>query len=92
MDLAESSVSLYTDVRRHAQSAGESALKVVFGARLFVIPPLLEAFQKAVRRNDYPRIKGGLFSLLFGSLAKTVGRHWTPQAAFTDCDGLARLR
>jgi proteasome activator subunit 4 len=76
MDLAESSVSLYTDVRRHAQSAGESALKVVFGARLFVIPPLLEAFQKAVRRNDYPRIKGGLFSLLFGSLAKTVGRHW----------------
>lgn len=76
MDLAESSVSLYTDVRRHAQSAGESALKVVFGARLFVIPPLLQAFQKAVRRNDYPRIKGGLFSLIFGSLAKTVGRHW----------------
>ena len=76
MDLAESSVSLYTDVRRNAQTAGESALKVVFGARLFVIPPLLEAFQKAVQRNDYPRIKGGLFSLLFGSLAKTVGRHW----------------
>jgi len=76
MDLAESSVSLYTEVRRNAQSAGESALKVVFGARLFVIPPLLSAFQKAVQRNDFPRIKGGLFALLFGSLAKTVGRHW----------------
>ena len=76
LDLAESAVSLYTDVRRHAQSAGESALKVVFGARLFIIPSLLEAFQKAVQKNDYPRIKGGLFSLLFGSLAKTVGRHW----------------
>lgn len=76
LDLAESSVSLYTEVRRNAQSAGESALKVVFGARLFVIPPLLASFQKAVERNDFPRIKGGLFALLFGSLAKTVGRHW----------------
>ncbi|KAK7900592.1 Proteasome activator BLM10 [Exophiala xenobiotica] len=76
LDLAQSSVSLYTEVRRNAQSAGESALKVVFGARLFVIPPLLAAFQKAVKSNNFPRIKGGLFALLFGSLAKTVGRHW----------------
>lgn len=75
-DLVESSVSLYTEVRRNAQSAGESALKVVFGARLFVIAPLLRAFQKAVKENDYPRIKGSLYALLFGSLAKTVGRHW----------------
>ncbi|OAP59073.1 proteasome activator subunit 4 [Fonsecaea erecta] len=76
LDLAESAVSLYTEVRRNAQSAGESALKVIFGARLFVIPPLIAAFQKAVEKNDFPRIKGGLFALLFGSLAKTVGRHW----------------
>lgn len=76
LDLIESSTSLYTEVRRNAQSAGESALKVVFGARLFVIAPLLKAFQKAIRENDSPRIKGGLFALLFGSLAKTVGRHW----------------
>jgi proteasome activator subunit 4 len=76
LDLAESSVSLYTEVRRNAQSAGESALKVIFGARLLVIPRLLEAFKKAVKNNDFPRIKGGMYSLLFGSLAKTVGRHW----------------
>lgn len=76
LDLVQSSASLYTEVRRNAQSAGESALKVVFGARLFVIPPLLEAFKKAVQENDFPRIKGGLFVLLFGSLSKTVGRHW----------------
>ena len=76
LDLGESAVSLYTEVRRNAQSAGESALKVVCGARLFVIPPILEAFKKAVQRNDNARIKGGLFTLLFGSLAKTVGRHW----------------
>ncbi|KAK4937372.1 Proteasome activator BLM10 [Elasticomyces elasticus] len=75
-DLAESSVSEYTEIRRNAQSAGESALKVIFGARLFVLPPLLSAFERAVERNDFPRIKGGLFALLFGSLAKTVGRHW----------------
>ena len=76
LDLAESAVSLYTEVRRNAQSAGESALKVVCGARLYIIPSLLEAFKKAVQLNDNARIKGGLFALLFGSLAKTVGRHW----------------
>ncbi|RMZ78933.1 hypothetical protein DV737_g3714, partial [Chaetothyriales sp. CBS 132003] len=76
LDLAQSAVSLYTEVRRNAQSAGESALRVVFGARLFVIPPLLAAFQSAVKQNDFARIKGCLFALLFGSLAKTVGRHW----------------
>ena len=75
-DLVASSVSLYTEVRRNAQSAGESALKVVFGARLFVIPALLNSFREAVRKNDFPRIKGSLFAILFGSLAKTVGRHW----------------
>ncbi|KAL2005777.1 hypothetical protein VTN00DRAFT_10270 [Thermoascus crustaceus] len=76
LDIAESCVSLYTDIRRNAQSAGESALKAVFGSRLLVIPPLLEALQKAVKENDHARIKGALYSLLFGSLAKTVGRHW----------------
>ena len=75
-DLGQSAVSLYTEVRRNAQSAGESALKVIFGARLLIIPPLLKAFREAVERNDFPRIKGALFALLFGSLAKTVGRHW----------------
>ncbi|KIW73322.1 hypothetical protein PV04_01453 [Phialophora macrospora] len=88
LDLGQSAVSLYTEVRRNAQSAGESALKVIFGARLFVIPPLLKAFQEAVDNNDFPRIKGGLFALLFGSLAKTVGRHWkyTPAVIRTFID------
>lgn len=76
LDLAESCVSLYTDIRRTAQSAGESALKAVWGSRLLVVPPLLKALQKAVKENDHARIKGGLYSLLYGSLAKTVGRHW----------------
>ena len=76
LDLAQSAVSLYTEVRRNAQSAGEAALKVVFGARLLVIPSLIEAFKKAVKQSDFPRIKGALFALIFGSLAKTIGRHW----------------
>ena len=76
MDLAESSVSLYTEVRRNAQSAGESALKVILGARLLVIPLLVDAFKKAKQENDFPRIKGAVYSLVFGSLAKTVGRNW----------------
>lgn len=76
LDLAESSVSLYTEIRRTSQSANESAVKCILGARPLVIPPLLEALTKAVGENDYPRIKGAMFSLLFGSLAKTISRDW----------------
>lgn len=88
LDLAESSISLYTEIRRTAQTANESAVKCVLGARPLVIPPLLDAFVKALAENDYPRIKGAMFSLLFGSLAKTIGRDWrfTPRMikAFID--------
>jgi proteasome activator subunit 4 len=76
LDLAESSVSLYTEIRRTSQGANESAVKCILGARPLVIPPLLEALTKAVAINDYPRIKGAMFSLLFGSLAKTISRDW----------------
>ncbi len=76
LDLAESGVSLYTEVRRNAQSAGEAALKSIIGARPLVIPPLLAALETGVEKNDFPRIKGAMYSLLFGSLAKTIGRDW----------------
>lgn len=76
LDLAQSSISLYTDIRRTAQTAGESAIKCVLGAKPLIIPPLLDALVKAVSENDYPRIKGAMFTLLFGSLAKTISRDW----------------
>lgn len=76
LDLAESSVSLYTEIRRTAQSASESAVKCIIGARPLVVAPLLVALEKAVKEVDYPRIKGALFSLLFGSLNRTIGRNW----------------
>ena len=76
LDLAHSSVSLYTEIRRNAQNAGESAVKIITGARPLVIPRLLEAFERAVKENDFPRIKGAMYSLMFGSLAKAVGRDW----------------
>jgi len=76
LDLAESCVSLYTEIRRNAQSAGESAVKAIIGARPLIIPPLLEALEKAVNANDYPRIKGAMYTLLFGSLSKTISRDW----------------
>ncbi|MCJ1472254.1 hypothetical protein MMC13_000901 [Lambiella insularis] len=76
LDLAQSSVSSYTEVRRHAQGAIESASKAVIGARPMLIPPLLRAFEQGIEENDYARIKGAMFTLLFGSLAKTIGRDW----------------
>ncbi|KAI4163162.1 MAG: hypothetical protein LQ342_003290 [Letrouitia transgressa] len=76
LDLAQSSVSLYTEVRRNAQSAGEAALKAIIGARPLVIPPLVDAFESGVEESEFARIKGGIYSLLFGSLAKTISRDW----------------
>jgi len=75
-DLAQSSVSAYRDVRRHAQSAGEAALKAIIGSRSLVIPPLLAAFESGVKENDFSRIKGAIYTLLFGTLNKTIGRDW----------------
>lgn len=76
LDLAQSSMSLYTDVRRNAQSAQESALKVLIGGRPLVIPRLLKAFKDALATNDLDRVKGGIYTLLFGSLLKTMFRDW----------------
>ena len=76
LDLAHSTVSPYTDVRRHSQSAIESAAKVIVGARPLLIPPILEAFESGVKDTDFGRIKGGIHTLLFGSLAKTIHRDW----------------
>jgi len=91
LDLAESSISLYTEIRRTAQTANESAVKCVLGARPLVVPSLLDAFVKAVAESDYPRIKGAMFALLFGSLAKTISRDWrfTPKLikAFIEVTG-----
>lgn len=76
LDLAQSSVSSYTEVRRNAQSAGEAALKAIIGARPLVIPSLLQALEEGVEENDFALIKGGMYSLIFGSLSKTIGRDW----------------
>ena len=76
LDLAQSSVSGYTEVRRNAQNAIESASKVIIGARALLISPVLSAFEAGIKELDYGRIKGGLYTLLFGSLAKTISRDW----------------
>ncbi|KAI4089777.1 MAG: hypothetical protein LQ344_005142 [Seirophora lacunosa] len=76
LDLAQSSMSSYTEVRRNAQSAGEAALKAIIGGRPLVIPPLLQALEKGVKENDFALIKGGIYSLIFGGLSKTIGRDW----------------
>ncbi|KAI9891228.1 MAG: hypothetical protein M1814_002918 [Vezdaea aestivalis] len=75
-DLAESALSPYTDIRKNAQYAGESAMKVLIGAKPLVIPFFLDTLEQSIARNDHPRMKGAIFSLLFGSLAKTIERDW----------------
>ena len=75
-DLAQSSLSSYTEVRRNAQSAIESASKVIIGARPLLIPPLLKGLEQGLQDSDFARIKGAMYTLLFGTLAKTISRDW----------------
>ena len=76
-DLVESAVSFYVDVRKHAQTAGESAFKAIVGSRSLVLPRLVTAFEKGVKEGDYPRIKGTIHSLLFSTLTRPIARNWT---------------
>ncbi|KAI1077268.1 hypothetical protein F5B20DRAFT_583513 [Whalleya microplaca] len=76
LDLADSCVSLYADVRRIAQSAQDASLKVLIGGRPLVIPVLLERFRKALDETDHDRIKGAMYTLLFTSLLRTLMKDW----------------
>lgn len=76
LDLASSSVSLYAEVRVNAQASLESALKSLLGGRPLVIPGLLKTFRIALENNDYDRIKGSLYTLLYGSLTRTLSKDW----------------
>lgn len=76
LDLAASCMSVYTEVRRNAQSAGEAALKVLIGGRPLVIAPLLIEYKKALDSADLDRVKGAMYTLLFGSLLKTMFKDW----------------
>ncbi|KAH9907234.1 hypothetical protein F4778DRAFT_528483 [Xylariomycetidae sp. FL2044] len=76
LDLAESSVSLYADVRRVAQGAQDASVKSLIGGRPLVIPVLLDRFRKALDEMDHDRIKGSMYTLIFTSLLKTMIRDW----------------
>ncbi|KAI1419849.1 hypothetical protein F5Y12DRAFT_720247 [Xylaria sp. FL1777] len=76
LDLAESSVSSYADVRRIAQGAQDASVKALIGGRPLVIPVILERFRKALDEMDHDRIKGAMYTLLFTSLLKTLMRDW----------------
>lgn len=76
LDLAQSCVSSYADVRRVAQGAQDSSLKVLIGGRPLVIPTILEKYRKALEENDHDRIKGAMYTLLFTTLTKTLLKDW----------------
>ncbi|KAL8310876.1 hypothetical protein RB597_001893 [Gaeumannomyces tritici] len=82
LDLAESCTSQYADVRRVAQGAQDSSLKVLLGGKSLVVPALLKAFRKALDDVNHDRIKGSLYTLLFTSLLKTMMRDWRFAADF----------
>ncbi|KAF5006539.1 hypothetical protein FDECE_7108 [Fusarium decemcellulare] len=76
LDLAESSLSLYADVRRVAQSVLDSSLESLIGSKPLVIPVILEKYRQAIATNDHDRIKGSIYTLLFTSLLRTLVKDW----------------
>ncbi|XXG96186.1 Proteasome activator BLM10 [Hypoxylon texense] len=76
LDLAESSISSYADVRRIAQGAQDASLKALIGGRPLVIPVILERFREALDDADHDRVKGAMYTLLFTSLLRTLMRDW----------------
>ena len=76
LDLAHSCLSVYADVRRVAQNAQESSLKVLIGSKPLVIPVIMQGLRKAVNDIDHDRIKGGMYTLYFTPLLRTVMRDW----------------
>lgn len=82
LDLAQSCLSSYADIRRAAQSAQDSSLRSLIGGRPVVIPSILNGLSEALEKNDHDRIKGGLYTLFFTSLHKTILKDWrfAPQA------------
>ncbi|KAF5004468.1 hypothetical protein FDECE_9034 [Fusarium decemcellulare] len=76
LNLAESSLSLYADGRRVAQSAQDSSLKSLIGSKSLVIPVILGRLRQAIATNDHDRIKGGMYTLFFTSLLRTLVKDW----------------
>jgi proteasome activator subunit 4 len=76
LDLAQSCLSQYADVRRVAQGAQDSSLKALIGGKTLVIPPILDGLRSALANVDHDRIKGGLYTLLYTSLARTLLKDW----------------
>ncbi|KAM4063174.1 proteasome-substrate-size regulator domain-containing protein [Hirsutella rhossiliensis] len=76
LDLAQSCLSLYADVRRVAQGAQDSSLKALIGGRPLVIPVILDGLRAAIQSNQHDRIKGGMYTLLFTSLMRSILKDW----------------
>ncbi|KAL1902106.1 Proteasome activator BLM10 [Ceratocystis pirilliformis] len=76
LDLTESCLSVYADVRRTAQSSQESALKVLTNAKQVVIPKIVDRWREAIRSEDHARIKGGMYTLFFSPLLSSIFKDW----------------
>ncbi|CAH0015102.1 unnamed protein product [Clonostachys rhizophaga] len=76
LDLAQSCLSSYADVRRVAQSSQDSSLRSLIGGKPLVIPTILEGFREALNAVDHDRIKGAMYTILYTSLVRTVIKDW----------------
>lgn len=76
LEMIQSTMSLYTDVRRLAQGCLESAFKVLIGGRAVAIPVLLQEFDKALDAGELDRVKGAMYTVLLGTLLKPIFKDW----------------
>ncbi|KAK9369687.1 hypothetical protein V1509DRAFT_561786 [Lipomyces kononenkoae] len=73
-DLMYDSLSRYAETRRQAQHSLDSALRVISGARVLVVPRLFNELDKAVETQEYDRAKGAMYTLNLRGLYRFAAR------------------
>ncbi|KAK9322447.1 hypothetical protein V1517DRAFT_323487 [Lipomyces orientalis] len=73
-DLMYDSLSRYADTRRQAQHSLDSALRVVSGARVLLVPKLFKELNKAIDTLEYDRAKGAMYTLNMRGLYRFTAR------------------
>ncbi|KAK9488678.1 hypothetical protein V1527DRAFT_401104 [Lipomyces starkeyi] len=73
-DLMYDSLSRYAETRRQAQHSLDSALRVISGARVLLVPKLFKELNKAVETQEYDRAKGAMYTLNMRGLYRFTAR------------------
>lgn len=74
LDLTQSSLSRYTDIRRQSQHALEAAMRTLIKSRMFLAPKVIKDLNVAISNQEYDRAKGAMYTLNLRGFNRFVSR------------------